>query len=158
MKRQQHTTDPAFQVLHRVHRFVVRTELARAGLDDLGSPAMLISLKQQFSGEERPSQRQLAQVLSVTPATVAMTLKSLQRCGYIEKYPDPRDQRCKRIGMTEKGLAAVKVCEEIFFQANERVFEGFTPEENAQVEGYHQRMLDNINSYAEEIAQREGKR
>lgn len=157
MTRKKPTVEPTFQALHRVHRLVVRTRLSQAGLDDLGSPAMLMILKQQFAGEARPSQRQLAQALSVTPATVAMTLKSLQRCGYIEKYPDLKDQRCKRIGLTEKGLEAVNTCEDIFEEANDKVRTGFTQEEDELLESYHQRMLKNISAFAEELMQVEGK-
>lgn len=148
--------EPSFQALHRIHRTMVRAKLAQQGLDDLGSPTMLLTLHHQFPPDERPSQRQLAELLTVTPATIAMSLKSLERFGYVEKFADPKDQRCKRIGLTPKGIDAVKQCDEIFGEINTKVMDGFSAEEKEQLESYHQRMLTNIHAIACAMAKEEG--
>jgi DNA-binding MarR family transcriptional regulator len=54
-----------------------------------------------------PSQKQLAEDLSVSPAAIAVSLKRLETDGYIYKDADTDDSRCNRITLTEKGRAAV---------------------------------------------------
>ena len=130
--------------LQRAHRYAIQTAAGAAGLEDLGSPMLLIILRNWGEGREPPTQRDLAQAFHVTPATVAMSLKSLERCGYVEKREDPRDQRCKRVSLTEKGREAVDTCLRVFAQVDEKMLAGFTDAEKEQLAAYHRRMLDNI--------------
>lgn len=146
------TQEPAFQALHRIHRTITRQLLAQHGIEDLGSPLMLTTLYHHFSIQNQPSQRQLAQLLCVTPATIAMSLKSMVRAGYVEKTPDLNDQRCKRIRLTQKGEEAAAICLKVFDITNGCVTQGFTQEEKAQLDSYNQRMLSNVTTMIQELS------
>lgn len=130
--------------LQRAHRYAIQSAAGAAGLEDLGSPMILIILRSWGEEREQPTQRDLAQAFHVTPATVAMSLKSLERCGYVEKREDPRDQRCKRVSLTEKGREAVDTCLRVFAQVDEKMLAGFSDAEKEQLAAYHRRMLENI--------------
>ena len=133
-----------FHSLHRAHQNKVQAQLNAGGLEDLGSPPMLFLIHHWNEQGKLASQKELADALHIAPATVAMSLKSLERGGYVEKRADPTDQRCKRIAITPKGIQAVKRCFTIFDQVDELMFAGFSEEEQRQINQYHRRMLCNL--------------
>ena len=130
--------------LHRAHRHAVQTAASSVGLEDLGSPMILMILQDWEADQEPPTQRELADAFHVTPATVAVSLKSLERGGYVAKTADSRDQRCKRVTITEKGCGAVETYRRIFEWLDRKMLEDFSLEEREQLSAYHLRMLDNI--------------
>lgn len=133
-----------FHSLHRAHQKAVQAELNAAGLDDLGSPPMLFLIRHWSERGKLATQRELADALHIAPATVAVSLRSLERGGYVEKRADPEDQRCRRIAITAKGTQAVERCFTIFGVVDRRMFAGFTAEEQGQLEEYLCRMLRNL--------------
>jgi len=135
-----------FHSLHRAQHNLVQGMLAQRGLEDLGSPMVLFFVHDRAEAGKLPAQREIAQALNVSPATVANSLKSLERAGYVERRPDPSDQRCKRIAITEKGMRARKECIEVMAHTDRQMFAGFTAEEQEQLTRFHCRMLDNLIS------------
>lgn len=133
-----------FHALHRVHMNAVQAELNARGLADVGSPLILFILDHHGDHGEIASQRQLAQVLRVSPATIATSLKSLERLGYVEKRVDEQDARRNRVTITEKGKAAVKQCFEVFHEIDRRMMEGFSVQEQESLDRLHRKMIDNL--------------
>lgn len=133
-----------FHALHRAHRNALHTELHARGLSDLGSPLILFILDHHGDHGEIASQRELARTLRVSPATIANSLKSMERMGYVEKRVDEKDARRNRVIITEKGLSAVKQCFEIFGEIDRRMTEGLTPEEQDDLDRLHRKMLNNL--------------
>ncbi|MPM14979.1 hypothetical protein SDC9_61343 [bioreactor metagenome] len=130
-----------FQALHRARHTAVQTELNARGLGDLGSPFILFFLKHEG---QVATQRELSDALRITPATVAVSLKSLERGGYVEKKTDTGDGRCKRVTITPKGLDAVESCISAFAEVDKRMFEGLTEEEFNELSRFHRRMLKSL--------------
>ena len=131
-----------FHDVHRFHRNAIIAALAREGLQDVGQPKVLIVL--DSLKERAATQRELADALRVSPATMSASLKSLERKGYVSKLADARDARCKKVVITRKGLDAVKRCSEAFDRVDAQLYAGFSPEEVVQLKGYWQRMLQNL--------------
>ena len=73
-----------------------------------------------------------------------MSLKSLERLGYVEKRLDDRDNRRNRVAITEKGEAAVKQCHEVFAEVDRRMLEGFDLQEKEELDRLHRKMLENL--------------
>lgn len=133
-----------FQSVARARSQAISTELSARGLGDLGNPVLLFLLKELGQDGRVSAQRELSDALRVSPATVAVSLKSLERGGYVEKLPVEHDQRRKAVGLTPKGEAAIRRCRQIFRQVDRAMFEGFSPEEVEQVCAFHMRMLKNL--------------
>ncbi len=134
--------------LNQAHRAAIQTELNAAGLEKVGHP-MLVSILQ--SAEEDPggqcqAQRELADLLHVSPAAVANSLKCLERDGYVRREPWQRDARRNRVILTEKGAAAVEGCRDVFRRVSARMMAGFTEEELQQLAWLQRRMLDNLTA------------
>lgn len=133
-----------FHGLHHAHERRVAEEQARRGLGDLGAPMLLLSLFSAEQAGERWSQRDVARTLRLSPATVAVSLKPLERDGYVERSADERDQRRNRVTLTDKGRRAVEKCGESFRAVDERMLTGFTPQEREQLTGFFTRMIENL--------------
>lgn len=138
-----------FHALHRAYMNAVQTELHARGLSDLGSPMILFILDHHGDHGEIASQRELAQTLRVSQATIATSLKSLERLGYVEKRLDDRDNRRNRVAITPKGVAAVKQCFEVCDEIDRRMMEGFSLQEREDLDRLQHRMLDNLRAYKE---------
>lgn len=152
MEDQFHEMDLLSRQMNQAHRAAVQSELNAAGLNQVGHP-MLVSILQ--SAEEDPegqcqAQRELADLLHVSPAAVANSLKCLERDGYIRREPWARDARRNRVILTEKGAAAVEGCQEVFRRVSTRMMAGFSPEELHQLAQFQRRMIDNLNSREKE--------
>ena len=133
-----------FQSVERARKQAIQTELSRRGLGTLGQPMILFLLKDKGREGRIAAQKELSDAMHVSPATVAVSLKSLEREGYVEKLADETDQRRKAVRLTDKGRAALETCFSIFQEVDRRMLEGFTPEEMEQVRAFQLRMLRNL--------------
>ena len=152
MEDQFHEMDLLSRQMNQAHRAAVQAELNAVGLKEVGHP-MLMSILQ--SAEEDPegqcqAQRELADLLHVSPAAVANSLKCLERDGYIRREPWQKDARRNRVLLTEKGLQAVEGCRDVFRRVSDRMMAGFSPEELHQLAQFQRRMIDNLNSREKE--------
>lgn len=141
---ERHEPSALFHALHHAHKRRVMEEQAARGVGELSAPMLLLSL---FSAEvkgQRWSQREVAKVLRLSPATVAVSLKTLERDGYVERSADARDQRRNLVSLTDKGRRAVEMCGECFRAVDERMLSGFSDQEKAQLTGLLLRMVDNL--------------
>jgi len=141
-----HKLDLMSRRLHQVHRSAIQRELDAAGLGEVGHPMLLTILESgdEDRNQQCRAQRDLADLLHISPAAVANSLKSLEKGGYIRREPGQRDARRNRVILTEKGVQAVSGCRDVFRRVSSRMLAGFTPEELAQLAQLQQRMLDNL--------------
>lgn len=148
----QKRINPAILMLHqlnRAHRNATTALMARHQVQDIGNPILLFILSTGLEEQERgnaaiPSQKELAKLLHVSPATVANSLKSLERGGYVHKEPDPKDARRNQVSITEKGRQACIQCVQAFDDVDNQLLRGFSQPEQEQVLEYLQRMLENL--------------
>jgi DNA-binding MarR family transcriptional regulator len=147
-KRKDSIPGMMFHSLHRVHMNAVQTIMTQRGLQDLGSPMILFILQHRGQNGEIAAQRELADQLHVSPATIATSLKSLERLGYVEKSADAQDARRKRISITPKGTEAVEKCRQIFNELDRWMMEGLTEAESETLDKLHERMLNNLREKA----------
>ena len=131
--------------LFRAHHNACMAALAQRGVEDVGSPRLLVQLAQYPDGPEgAPTQKELADKLHSAPATIAASLKCLERQGYVARRTDEKDSRRNRISITRKGRDVLAAGLRVFQQVDDAMFAGFTPSEREQVSRFHRRMLDNL--------------
>ena len=71
--------------------------------------------------DKLPSQKELADCLDVTPAAITVTLKKIEKDGYVEKTLG-QDNRYNELRITEKGRELVKKTKKIFSEADSSMF------------------------------------
>lgn len=134
--------------VNQAHRAAVQAELNTAGLGEVGHPMLMSILQSSCQGAQGghcQAQRDLAQLLHISPAAVANSLKSLEKGGYIRRKPGVGDARRNQVILTEKGAAAVAGCDQVFSRVSARMLAGFTPEEQEQLLSFQRRMLHNLS-------------
>ena len=95
---------------------------------------------------ELPSQKELAEVMGISPAAVATTLKRLEKEGYIARASTDEDNRRNEIRITDKGIAKVVESREIFESSDRAMFEGFSESEMATLLSYMERIDKNLDA------------
>ena len=132
--------------INQAHRSAVNAELNARGLSEVGHPMLLCILQSSDKDPEERcfAQRDLAELLHISPAAVANSLKSLEKGGYITRTPGQDDARRNQIQLTEKGRDAIQGCVESFAAVSHRMLADFTPEERQQLLSFRRRMLNNL--------------
>ena len=146
MKDPFHEMDLLSRQMNQAHRAAVQGELNAAGLGEVGHPMLMSILQSALEDPEGQcqAQRELADLLHVSPAAVANSLKSLEKGGYIRREPWQEDARRNRVLLTEKGAAAVEKCRDVFRRVSDRMLAGFSPEELTQLAQFKRRMIQNL--------------
>ena len=90
-------------------------------------------------------QVQAAEEMMVSPASMALTTKRMEKAGLVEKRIDAGNLRCKRLSITPKGRELSVKCRKVHDAFEQRMLEGFDSEELGQLAGYLRRMVCNIS-------------
>ncbi len=96
------------------------------------------------------SQKDIARRQEVSTATTAVTLKKLERAGYIRRVMDETDNRYNRLQITEKGQKIVCQSHKILHRTEEEMFAGFTEGDFRQLETLLERVCQNIEQMSAE--------
>jgi len=120
-------------------------------LDETGVYQAQHRLLMQISRNQNVSQKDIAESMGISAATIAVSLKKLEKGGYINKAMDEGDNRFNQITLTEKGKQVVEQSIEIFEATDRKVFEGFSEDEKATLAALLQKLDDNLVRMEEDI-------
>ena len=95
------------------------------------------------------SQKEIATVMEVSTATVAVTLKKMEKSGYVEKIMDDEDNRFNKIKVTERGKEMMRQGFEIMERIDQATVQGFTEEELKQFTGFMERYYKRLEEMVE---------
>ena len=90
------------------------------------------------------SQVGLAEKFDVSAAAIAVSLKKLEKGGYITRLADEADNRINQVSVTEKGKEVIHKSFLIFEETDRCFFDGFTDEEMAQFLDFMERAYKNM--------------
>lgn len=90
------------RLLHREYTVGIEAALAEAGFGDIRSGDAKVF---PFVPPEGITVRDLALRAGVRKQTMAQSVDQLERAGYLERRPNPRDARSRLIVLTERGRA-----------------------------------------------------
>lgn len=117
---------------------------ARTLLDEIG-----LYRGQQFVlctlwAQEGITHSELADELHVHPATVTNALKRMERAGFVERRPDPADQRVSRVYLTDAGREIQGAVERLWNDLEEETMAGFDDAEREMLEHLLERVCENL--------------
>lgn len=96
-----------------------------------------------LGGHPDCSQTFLAQELEISGAAVAVSLKKLEKAGYLKRQCDADDNRMNHVVITEKGKTAIEESRDFFMGMENAALDGFSEEEIQTMEEFLQRILQN---------------
>lgn len=91
------------------------------------------------------TQNEIAAAMSVSPASMAVSIKRMQKSGLVQKVNDEKDMRCNKITITEFGKKQVAELHSRFDEIDEKTYSGFTEEELIQLKSYIDRINKNLS-------------
>lgn len=103
------------------------------------------------------SQTMLARQLEISPAAVAVSLKKLEKSGYIERQSVESDNRVNHVEVTEKGMEAIRLSCVYFQEVENALLAGFSKEDLEVLEGFMKRIIQNGEDFYRPIVQKNGK-
>ena len=127
----------------RRHHACVERRIGDLGIHH-GQHRMLMQLAKRQ--EDIPSQKELAEIMGISPAAVTATLKKLEREEYISRSMTDEDNRKNEIRITEKGFSKVVESRAVFESTDTEMFAGFTPEEIATFISFMERLDRNLDA------------
>lgn len=92
------------------------------------------------------SQNELALILDVSPAAVAVSLGKLEKSGYITRVTSTDDRRSNQVAISEKGNRVIRNSIKLFDEVESTMFRDFSEEEVHQFQGFLQRACRNLES------------
>lgn len=114
---------------------VQRHMLARLherGFDDLDAAHLNVF---QYPGPQGTKPTELAARLRMSKQALNYLLGELERLGYLERRPDPDDQRSKRVALTERGTAMAHAMREAVGELEDAWAQRLGPERFDQLRG-----------------------
>lgn len=145
-------------ILHQIIGFSIKhRKIMQNYLDETGVYQSQHRLLMEISHHKSASQKDLARSMKVSAATIAVSLKKLEKGGYIHKETDKGDNRLNRITITEKGDRVVKQSKQIFRTTNQKVFEGLSENERCTLSELLRKLDGNLNKMDDEINSKSGR-
>ena len=90
------------------------------------------------------SQREIAERLHITPPSVTVSIKRMEKNGMVERRPDEKDQRITRIYLTAKGEQVNIQVKELLRKNEEELFKDFEESEICLLRRFFQHMIQNV--------------
>ena len=139
METRNHELVEKYFMANKLHRMYLGRELNKSGVYRSQHQILMF-----ISRCPNASQKEIANRQHVSTATIAVSLKKMEKGGYISRVADKDDNRFNQICITPKGQAVVEGSEKIFKKVENALFAGFTDEELDQFEGFLDKVRLNL--------------
>lgn len=126
-------------VMNQMHKRMLECNLEGTGIHRAQHRLLMTLAKHSFA-----SQVQLAKYLEISPATVAVALKTLKKSEYITQRMREEDNRRNFVELTEKGRKLVEDSCDFFDRLDEQMYQGFSETEKKQLCNYFDRIYENM--------------
>lgn len=103
-------------------------------------------LLMHLSRQPNCSQVELAEHLEVSPAAIAVSIKKLEKGGYIKRETDESDNRVHQVTITEKGEQVIRKSIIMFQEVEAQMFCGFSDEEMERMSDFLERIYHNLGT------------
>lgn len=127
-------------LVNQMHRKTMEKLLDGTGLHRAQHRLLMTLADREFN-----SQAELAKGLEVSTATVAVSLKKLERDGYIQKKAKEEDSRANFVKLTVKGEEVVERSRKIFETVDKQGVKGFSEQDLVVFRKYLKHVYDNLS-------------
>ena len=127
--------------LARTHAMRVDQAMDEIGLYR-GQAILLLTLAEQ----DGLTHTAIAERLCISPAAASKVIKRMEALGYVQRTPDPADERLSRVFLQEDGRAKLDDVHAVFRAINARLVEGFSPKEESVLRAFLGRLIENLQN------------
>lgn len=141
-----------YQITGRLHKLeLVRMLAQRNEICKDGLYAGQMPVLNYLAEHPGCTQVEMADFLQVSPASIALSTKRLQKAGYLTKEVDEDNLRCKRLYLSAQGAQVRELCREKMDLLDRKAFEGFSEEELCTLVQLIDRITINLTGEAENV-------
>ena len=140
-----------YMKINRIQRSVIERQLGKTGVYRSQHQILMF-----VADSPNVSQKEIAAKYGVSTATIAVSLKKLEKGGYIRRIVDEKDNRFNQICITEKGRKVVDDSVKTFTRIENRMFEGFSEEEFKSLEQLLDKVFHNLEKELNQMTESEG--
>lgn len=133
--------DIADEIMHVSRRLLQRGARMMESMNIGVGQAPILKL---LSDNGTMTQRQIAEEIRVTPATICGTIKRMERAGLIQRASTERDGRVTCISLTDEGRERTEQALAVIELSHRELLSGFSEEECRQMQGFVRRMGENL--------------
>ena len=136
-----------FIQVHKQHRACIDAEISKLGYGLHCSQHRMLRFLCENGGDI--SQKEIAAHFNVSAAAIAVTLKALEKEGYIKRVADEVDTRKNLVSITEKGKEVIKETKSVYSDVDTKMLEGISSEEMDVFAHCLDVMADNLDKMVE---------
>lgn len=124
MNSQMHGVMIKYMKIMKMHRCILDEQGKQTGVYRSQHQILMM-----LSEHSNVSQKEIAKLLYVSTATIAVSVKKLEKAGYITRIVDKEDNRMNQLCLTQKGKDMVGKSREYFHNVEIKMFQGFSDED-----------------------------
>lgn len=94
--------------------------------------------------KEGMSQKEISKELNISAPTVAVSIKRLEKAGFLERRADERDQRMSRVYLTSAGREIIEKSKACIEENEKILFKGFSESEMCLLKRFFDQMIANL--------------
>lgn len=132
-----------FRHFEKLHRALLDSVIFDMGLYP-SQPFLLFILQEN----NNLTQKKIADILNVSPASTAVTIKRMEKAGLIERVIDKKDSRCNIITITSKGRELANSCKKKLGEVDNYMYHNFSEQEQQQLLDFYKKIEANIKQLA----------
>lgn len=103
----------------------------------VGQPSILHAILRQ----KQMTLTQLVKETNTSKESMSVSIKRLEKAGFVYRFPDNLDGRVTWIGLTEKGEQMADLCRENYHTTSAKMFSMLSDQEKIQLEGLFKKMI-----------------
>ncbi|MBE7092766.1 MAG: MarR family transcriptional regulator [Clostridiales bacterium] len=130
----------------RLHRTLIEKQVAKGSLHRTQHRLLL----HIYKSEEPLSQKELASFFEVSPAAIAVSVKKLEKGGYIKREALKDDMRFNKITVTDKGKEILFKTKALVDEVDTHMFKDFSEKELLLFYNCLEKMQKNLNDFEQE--------
>lgn len=123
-------------------------QLNTVKLEDTGLGSGQVPVLMELERWGEMNQRELAERVRVTPATISGMLKRMERAGFIRRTADENDARVSRVQLTDEGRAQCEIAKGFFDETCRQMLEGLDDGSLEQLKSLLTRIQENLGCMA----------
>lgn len=132
-------------IIHRLHFHILKEKLEKCDIHP-GQPPMLMLIAKR----DGINQNHIAKKLNVSPATVAIMLRRMEKADLVFRKHSENDRRFQHVYLTEKGREVVKIIKYEIEKTEQIATDGFSESEKKELEHLLNHVIDNLKKHAKE--------
>ncbi|HIQ62584.1 MAG: MarR family transcriptional regulator [Christensenellales bacterium] len=133
------------ELVWRVRRLdLLRRILGDRVMDREGLRRGRMPLLEFLRRKEGSTQKEVADQLHISPASVAVSVRRMEKEGLVRRDVDESDLRRNRVYITPQGRTLIERCNHVFEQMDRQMFRGFSERELEELSEMLERLFDNL--------------